>query len=379
MLPGPNPDRISLADVLPSCLASLSGDDNRLRLPAVTRVVVILVDGLGSTSLKARAGHARTLSGALRPSAVIDSGFPTTTAAALATLTTGTRPGQHGLVGYSVLDSEHDRVVNQLSGWDDELDPTTWQREQTVFQKATDAGFRAAVIGPERYRETGFTHAVLRGATYVAAATIADRFTAATEWMHSPGEPGIAYLYVPELDSAAHAHGWESSEWTTRLEVVDEEVRRLRGLMRRTDGVLLTADHGVVDVPHRSQVLFDEDPALVDGVRFVAGEPRCLQLHFEPGLTAKERASLVERWRSSEEERAWVATRDEAIEAGWFGPVAPEVAPRIGDLLVAARKNIAYYDSSPASAKSRAMIGQHGSWSDAEVRVPLLRFGAFAN
>jgi hypothetical protein len=235
------------------------------------------------------------------------------------------------------------------------------------------------VIGPERYRETGFTHAVLRGATYVAAATIADRFAAAAEWMHSPGEPGIAYLYVPELDSAAHAHGWESSEWTTRLEAVDEEVRRFQGLLRRTDGVLLTADHGVVDVPHRSQVLFDEDPALVDGVRFVAGEPRCLQLHFEPGLTAKERVSLVERWRSSEGERAWVATRDEAIEAGWFGTVAPEVAPRIGDLLIAARKNIVYYDSSPASANSRAMIGQHGSWSDAEVRVPLLRFGAFAN
>ena len=379
MLPGPNRDRMSLADVLPSCLAALAGGENRLRLPRVTRALVILVDGLGSANLKARAGHARTLSAALKPSAVIDSGFPTTTAAALASLATGTAPGQHGLVGYSVLDAANDRVVNQLSGWDDKLDPFTWQRIPTVFQRARDEGFGAVAIGPDRYHDSGFTHAVLRGADYLAAASVADRFAVATEWMRSPGEPAIGYLYVPELDSAAHARGWESPDWTTRLEAVDEEVRRLVGVLCPADGVLLTADHGVVDVPHRAQVIFDEDPELVDGVRFVAGEPRCLQLHFEPDLSSEARAALVARWRESESDRSWVATRAEAIEAGWFGEVAPEVAPRIGDLLIAARKNIAYYDSSPASAQSRAMIGQHGSWSPTEVQVPLLRFGAFAN
>jgi hypothetical protein len=74
-----------------------------------------------------------------------------------------------------------------------------------------------------------------------------------------------------------------------------------------------------------------------------------------------------------------VVTRSEAIEAGWFGEVLPEVVPRIGDLLVAARKNIAYYDARPgASAGGRSMVGQHGSWSPAERRVPLIGFGAYA-
>jgi hypothetical protein len=44
---------------------------------------------------------------------------------------------------------------------------------------------------------------------------------------------------------------------------------------------------------------------------------------------------------------------------------------------VAARKSLAYYDGRTAGT-SRGMIGQHGSLSPAEVRVPLLRFGAFA-
>src|SRR3954466_11827311 len=123
MLPALRSDRPSLADVFPSCLAAIRGEQNALRLPAVRTAIVLLVDGLGSAALAARAGHARTL---LAASTTMQSGFPTTTASARPPLTTGTRPGQHGLVGYSVLDAANDRVINQLSGWDG-IDPATWQ------------------------------------------------------------------------------------------------------------------------------------------------------------------------------------------------------------------------------------------------------------
>jgi len=349
-----------------------------MSLPPVSRAVVVLVDGLGAAALRARAGHARTLAGALTAASVIDSGFPTTTAAALASLTTGVAPGQHGLVGYSVLDGANDRVVNQLSGWDARLDPRTWQSVPTVFERASGDGFSAVVIGPARYKDSGFSGAVLRGAEYIAGASIADRFARAAEWMRAPGPNGIAYLYVPELDQTGHASGWESPAWTTWLEVLDAEVRAFTTGLGKKHGVLVTADHGVVDIPNHAHVLIDEIPGLLDGIRFVAGEPRCLQLHFEVTATAEQRASTVQAWRDSEESRAWVVTRDEAIEAGWFGEVSDEVKPRIGDLIVAARKNIAYYDGRPANQNGRKMVGQHGSWSPAELQVPLLRFGGFA-
>jgi predicted AlkP superfamily pyrophosphatase or phosphodiesterase len=376
MLPGPNRDRISLADVLPSCLSALTAAENRIGLAQAHRVVVVLVDGLGAAALKARAGHARAMTAAR--GATIDSIFPTTTAAALATLATGVAPGEHGLVGYSVLDAANDRVVNQLSGWDDQLDPATWQREDTVFQRAARDGFGAVAVGPARYSDSGFTRAVLRGAEYRVAGSIASRFEVAARWLREPGPAGLLYLYVPELDSIAHKAGWESPEWTARLEDVDGEVAGLAARLGPADGMLLTADHGVVDVPLHSHVLIDSAPELLRGIRFVAGEPRCLQLHFDVELSGSQRGALVESWRESESDRSWVATRSEAIEAGWFGAVAPEVAPRIGDLLVAARKNIAYYDARSATAASMAMIGQHGSWSPAELQVPLLRFGTFA-
>ncbi len=378
MLPGPNRDRISIADVLPRCLDAVRGEENRIGLKPAHRAVVVLVDGLGAAALRARAGHARVLGAALAAGGTIDSVFPTTTATALTTLATGAPPGQHGVVGYSVLDPANARVVNQLSGWDDRLDPETWQREPTLFEHAARSGLAAVAVGPARYRDSGFTRAALRGAEYRAAGSIAERFTVAEAWLREPGPPGILYLYVPELDVVAHASGWESPEWTEQLELVDASVRDLVSRLRAADGVLPTADHGVVDVPARSHILIDSAPELVAGVRFVAGEPRCLQLHFEPGLSAAARVALVDRWRESESDRSWVVTRAEAIAADWFGSVASEVEPRIGDLLVAARKNVAYYDGRTASPRSLAMVGQHGSWSAAELQVPLLRFGAFA-
>ncbi|NYJ30977.1 alkaline phosphatase family protein [Galbitalea soli] len=365
--------------MLPGLLSAVTGEPNRLALPTASKGVVVLVDGLGTAALKARLGHARTLGAALAAGgASIQSGFPTTTAAALATLTTGTPPGQHGLVGYSVLDADNDRVVNQLTGWDDRLDPLTWQREATVFERARAAGLRATAIGPERYRDSGFTTAVLRGADYVAGARIADRVSAALDWLASPGD-GILYLYVPELDVAAHASGWQSPQWTTRLEEFDGALRTLVAGVPRDAGVLVTADHGVVDVPASGHLIIEAGSDLLDGVRFIAGEPRCLQLHVEQTLSAADRDALVQRWRDSESSRAWVATRAEAIDAGWFGSVDPAVLPRIGDVIVAARKAVAYYDESPLAQRGRSMVGQHGSWSTEEARVPLLRFGAFAS
>jgi len=378
MLPAPKPDALSLADVLASCLGAISGESNRLGLAPVERAIVLLIDGLGADALKSRVGHARTLGGALTSKSVIESGFPTTTAAALASLATGLPAGQHGIVGYTALDQANDRIVNQLSGWDDRIDPYTWQLAPTLFEQAVASGYSATAIGPARYSDSGFSHAVLRGATYVAAASIDDRMRRAAQLLREPGPPGLLYVYVPELDQASHAHGWQSLEWTNALETTDSALRGLESALGPQHGLIVTADHGVLDVPARSHVLFDADPALIDGVRFSAGEPRCLQLHFEPDLSPSLQHALVQRWRESEGERAWVVTRDEAIDAGWFGPVRDEVRPRLGDLLVAARKGIAYYDSR-ASGNARAMIGQHGSWSPAERRIPLLKFGAFSN
>jgi hypothetical protein len=180
MLPAQRVDTPSLADVLTGAFSSIVGEPNVLVLPRVRSAAVILVDGLGMSALQRRAGHARRLLAAIPATGgVIDSGFPTTTASALATLTTGRPAGQHGLVGYSVFDRAADRVVNQLTGWDSGMRPAEWQPLETVFEAAVARKIDAVVVAAERFRHTGFTDAVLRGARFVSRESIVDRIAAA--------------------------------------------------------------------------------------------------------------------------------------------------------------------------------------------------------
>jgi len=378
MLPVPAVTVPRLAGVLASSLASLQGVQNGFELPAASGAVIVLVDGLGAGNLQARAGHARFLSTRMSRRDVIRTVLPSTTAAALASFTTGRMPGEHGLVGYKVLDASHDRLVNQLNGWDAGMMPETWQRSETLFESATADGVPTFAIGAARYADSGYTLAVLRGAEFRAAASVPDRFAMAQSVLEQ--HPGaLVYLYVPELDQAAHAHGWESDRWLGLLEQLDAEVAAFERRMPRRTGLLVTADHGVVDVPAHRHVFVDARPDLLDGIRHVGGEPRFLSLYAEPGLDEAARAQLVEDWRSAEGHRAWVLGRDEAIESGLYGPtVADEVRSRIGDVLIAARSGIAYYDRREPNRQAELMVGQHGSLTDEETRVPLIRAGAYA-
>src|SRR5262249_56180460 len=121
--------------------------------------------------------------------------------------------------------------------------------------------------------------------------------------------------------------------------------------------LVVTADHGMVHVPEDHRLDLDTTPALQAGVRLVAGEPRARYLYTEPGATGDVRAA----WTDLLGDRAWIATRDEAIDARRFAPpVADRVRDRIGDLVVAARTDIAITRSS-AEPRLARLPGQHGS------------------
>ena len=84
---------------------------------------MVLADGLGRNLLKQKSAHTPFLRSVMQAGqghvpVWLDSAFPSTTAAALASFGTGLPPGQHGMVGYDVLDPDQDKVVNMLGNWD---------------------------------------------------------------------------------------------------------------------------------------------------------------------------------------------------------------------------------------------------------------------
>lgn len=372
-LPADPPAARSLTGVVPQLLASLHGEPDWF--PFARSAILVLVDGLGRGNLTARAGHARFLMSRLAKKDVARTVFPSTTASAVTSLLTGVDVGIHGIVGYRARVPGTRHAPNQLKGWEtDGLDPLTWQRARPLMEREAAAGKPCFFVSKREYERSGFTRAIARGAQFVAAATPEDRLDVARQL--AAEHPGaLVYAYLPELDSIGHTRGWESEQWIAGLERLDAALRRLHESVGDGTGVVVTADHGMVDVPPERHVLLREGDELLDEVELVAGEPRLLQLYAGPG--AAER--VADRWRRSEQSRSWVMTRDEAVAAGLYGPVVdPAVLPRIGDVLIAARGTVAYYDDRLDDKKAQRMIGQHGSLTDQERVVPLIRLGAFA-
>jgi len=373
--------RRSIADVLSSAAASLGVDgfSNTLDLPPSSRICVVLADGLGRNLLKQKSAHTPFLRSVMQagqgPVPVwLDSTFPSTTAAALASFGTGVGPGQHGLVGYDVLDPDQDKVVNMLGNWDPGVDPVAWQPFPTVFERAA-ASVEVTTVSLPQFGNSPMTQAALRGGRFISGTTSHARTGAAAEAMAAAG-PSLMYFYVNELDKAGHRFGCQSEQWEHQLEELDATVKRLNASLPAGTTVLLTADHGMLDVLPQHRIDYAADPALIAGVRHTAGEPRMVHLYLEEGVDDAGRDRLLDAWRSRFGDRIWAFSRDEAVAGGLFGTLRPAVGPRIGDVMIAARDALAFYDKRRARPAAMDVVGQHGSLTKAEREVPLLCFTA---
>lgn len=371
----------SIAEVFTSSAAALGipGFTNQLQLPSSERVCVVLADGLGRNLLKQKSSHTPFLRSVLADGQRnvpqwIDSAFPSTTAASLASLGTGLPAGQHGMVGYDVLDPAQDKVVNLLGNWDSQVDPAEWQPHATVFERVASE-LDVVTVSLPQFGNSPMTRAALRGSRFVGGTTLHARTAAAAEAL-SGGGRSLMYFYVNELDKAGHRYGCQSDRWEHQLEELDSTVKRLSATLPAGTTILLTGDHGMLDVPESQRLDYSADESLVAGVRHTAGEPRMVHLYLEPDATDAHRDALLDAWRQRFGERIWAFTRNQAVDAGLFGAVRPEVAPRIGDVMIAARDTLALYDTRRVRPASLEVVGQHGSLTKAEREVPLLCFAA---
>lgn len=352
--------RLSL--VLTSAIAATQARSNPLGFAKCESIVVVLVDGLGLENLLAFAGHAPNIMRAYRsrPES-IRSEVPSTTVLSLASLATGMRAGEHGLTGYTVLDSQSGDRVNLLSGWEQgQASVSDWKSFQTLAERHPG---QVRAIAPAIYANSGFTKLTLAGTEFIGVSNPEQRFQRASV---EARKGGVTYLYVPELDQTGHRYGPQSAEWITVLEAID---RCVQTLASSGASVVLTADHGMVQVRESEQVYLESLNAL-QGVEFQsAGDTRCAFIHLaDPDDSASVREGLAVEIASI----CYVTTWPELVEAGW--QVSGISRAKTPDVVLLAKAGIALYDRRSAKPQSLKMLGHHGSITDTETRVPLVRW-----
>ena len=326
-----------------------------------TQVVVLVIDGLGTNQLATFTKDAPVLSSLSGTN--VSSVAPTTTATALTSIASGMSPLDHGILGYRMR-LGNSQVFNSL----------LWSFPDSTKQPgpATDAvrlggsfmDLDVSVVSKAQYSKTGFTRAYLGDGKFHEFrhfSTMVGKVKA----LLSQGKP-LVYTYYEGLDSVAHEYGL-SEFYVGELRFLDFLVAALIEVLPRGAALVITADHGQVEVP---QAPIQIDPKLEALTILKSGEGRFRWLHIRNGALrdAKEIADDLYG------DLAWIMTREETLESGLFGKRRnnSDFENRLGDLALIAREDVAFHDENDKGPLE--LLCRHGSMTEAETKVPLIGY-----
>lgn len=324
-------------------------------LARAPQVVLLVLDGLGWCQFRDRLGLAPTL--AALDGRPITTVVPSTTSAALTSLTTGTAPAEHGLVGHrmrlldlGILDCLRWTVGGQG-------DARLLAPPATIQPIEPFAGTEPVIVTRAGFDGSGFSDAHLRGGRYrgwKAASTLPIEIRRALD----AGDTFV-YAYYDGVDQVAHQCGLDE-RYDAEIAAVDRLVASVVDALPPGAALAVTADHGHVDVGEGITML---DHDLLHLCAEVSGEARFRWLTAKPGAEADLEAQCREQFSDV----AWVRTRDEVVASGWMGPKWREgVADRLGGVVLAA------YGPTAFAEAPHHPVSHHGSLTEAEVLVPLL-------
>jgi Type I phosphodiesterase / nucleotide pyrophosphatase len=343
-------------------------------LAAHRHVVLIVVDGLGYGLLRAAAG-AKVMREHLARR--LTSVFPPSTASAVTTFLTGLAPQQHGLTGWFMYLRELERVVTVLpfrTRADGEplghlgVDPRGLFGHTPVFDYIERDCYS---VMPRDIAHSPFNIAHTGRAAIRPYRSLTGFFAALEQVLSEASRRSYVYAYWPELDHLAHLHGVASPAVGAHLAAFDAQFGAfLRRIAGRDAHVLLTADHGFVDIAPGAMIDVAEHPRLRAMLTLpLCGEPRTVYCHVRPS----QRSEFAAYVGDALAEQALCVASEELIAGGYFGPgpAHPELESRVGDFALLMRPGYALLERRPGEAHPPP-IGVHGGGSEAELGVPLV-------
>jgi predicted AlkP superfamily pyrophosphatase or phosphodiesterase len=356
----------------------VSNDASDIVLPRCQHVVLCLIDGLGAHLLKDYAEKAPYLSSLINAGGheLIRSGFPSTTAASLASLATAADSGGHGIVGAAFHIDERQfnplawQFFNPDSGSVDDRFIGVEKKIltcQSAWLEASNKGLMINSFLPASIAGSSYTRNVFKGANVIAFNShkeLTERFRASLECRGQR----LSYIYFGDLDLDGHLHGPGSRKWGNTLLGIDQKIRDLANEIRNDAVLIVTADHGMTMIDHDKIFDYDFMPFLQTEVSNVCGDIRSRHIY----LRDPANISVVNRWRDILGEDFQILTRNEALGSGLFGEhVSDAASSRIGDFLVIAGRSAGIVRSIREPFQT-SWMGHHGALTDEEQLVPLI-------
>jgi hypothetical protein len=224
------------------------------------------------------------------------------------------------------------------------------------------------VVSKDEFGGTGFTAAHL-GNSPLHGYRVLSSLPLEVGRLLDAGEPFV-YAYYDGIDKVAHGSGL-GDHYDAELRAVDQLVADVAAVLPPGAVVVVTADHGQIDVGPRLELLGRE---IMSMVHFLSGEGRFRWLHARPGAED----DLLEAATGRYGDTSLVLGRDQLIEDGLLGgAVSDRLAGRLGDVALLPLAPMAFID--PADTGESRLQCRHGSLTPDEMLVPLVALTADGN
>jgi len=400
----PNYGHGCFADLPPFLLHTLTGAPLPAGFTAIPdkwlrrydKVIFLLVDGFGWRFFQQYADQSPALRRLQAQGEVLrwTSQFPSTTSAHVTCLHTGLTPGHSGVFEWQFYEPSLDAVIEPLTfsfaGDTDretlrkvDLNPARIYPAQTIYQHLRDQGVNAFVYQHRDYSASTYTKWITRGAKTQRFTTLPEAFVNLRIKLNQAEQPTYAVLYFDKIDNISHHYGPESLQLAAEIESFLFSVERT--LLQPLDGkakdtlLVLTADHGQVEVDPRTTIYLNTDARCKGLLRYLrtnaqgefilpGGSPRDVFLYIKDVWLDEAQTYLAERLSG----KADVIKTATLIEQGYFGPPPLSLAflERVGNLVVLpyAGESVWWYEKDRSEQR---FYGHHGGLTPQEMEIPV--------
>jgi len=391
----PNYDGGSLADI-PGTIFSLFDIDSELSElnediidveKDYQNVILILVDGLGTSQLENFSSgifeEIRDIGGLES----ITSVFPSATPATLTSINTGKTPKEHGLLGWEMYYEEIDSKLFTLPFITvdgeraqeafTEADSRMLFEGEPIYPKLKDNGINCFSIIKREIIDGEYTELTAYGSEKVSYHNTADMALQIRKTLEERKGRKYIYAYTADIDSIAHIRGPKTEDEANQLEMISNALKRnlvenISDDIAEDTLILITADHG--QIKHGEKIdLFSFDEVTecietdIDGELITpsGNAGRSVFLHVKDG-----RVNDIYRFLNQKLD-AKVLKTEEALEEGYFGQgeKAEDFDKRAGDIVIISDKEKLHW----GETSELEDIGVHGGLHEEEMRIPLMK------
>lgn len=299
----------------------------------------------------------------------------TTTAAALTTLATGQWPCAHGIPGWwtylgdkgisaAVLpfqERSSERPLQELGLDINELfpAPSFW------------AGFKSGTKSflPAEIADSPYSRYASGEQARIGYAGLAEAIVKTRESVLNAAGPSFTYLYLPQLDALAHKKGTEDLGYRDLLTAIDEHLDVLARSLAGRARLVITGDHGGVNVAPEKKFVLAQNDALGSRLQCPpTGEPVAPIFHVKAGQEKAFASEFNDRFG----EYFALLTPDEIEEMRFLGPaeLTPVMHQRMGTFAgIAGRPAVFYVRPWDEGVEN---VGFHGGLTGTEIHIPLI-------